>query len=163
MNDPELIKTAYHEAGHATACLYYNIEFDTVSINAEDDKLGGIKGRSNLPNPENSSYDDNLKLWKYMIMWLAGHYAVKKYSGKGDEVGARFDIEEVGEILFEIAGSDKQAKTLYDYLNICSEELFEIDGRDTPNWAICEKISNALLEKRILTYEECLSLKVSPH
>jgi ATP-dependent Zn protease len=83
-------KTAYHEAGHAVIAAELRIQFNSVSVIADDDSLGHILIENYTPSDNEERA--NLQIEKRIMVDLAGMAAEHKLNGRDDWRGAASDL-----------------------------------------------------------------------
>lgn len=154
----KLEATAYHEAGHAVACIVLEHPFLSATIIATDETLGSITKR---PVPPSITREDELthrsRRWieREILCWLAGLAAEQRWTGRNNWRGARSDISwvvELGAFLHQ-AGT----KVLDKYLDYMIERARDLVSAPQ-NWLRIEALATALLERRTLSAREAKRL-----
>ena len=154
--------TAYHEAGHVGAQLYFEHTFDHVSIKADGVSSGRVAGiltermreiiieDTRLPTAEDERY------FKHeMITLMAGGVAQMEYSGsKRFSKSCQYDFSN---LVLSCGKFSINGKALYYYSRYIIEEanrLMHLVGM----WDFVERLAGQLLIRKELTYFECASL-----
>jgi len=154
--------TAYHEAGHVGAQLYFEHPFDHVSMKANGDSYGRVAGTLTermreitiedtlLPTAEDERY------FKHeMIIQMAGGVAEMEYSGsKRFSKGCQDDLSNLG---FSCEKFSINGKALYYYSRYIIEEANQL-MHSVGMWDFVERLAGQLLIRKELTYFECASL-----
>jgi ATP-dependent Zn protease len=86
-------RTAYHEAGHAVACLKLGRGFLCVTIVPDQDSDGEVK-RTKAPKSKSERW-----LEREVLISLAGLAAEKRYVGRTDWKGARSDTSQASDLM----------------------------------------------------------------
>ncbi len=165
MKDKTLHRIAYHEAGHAIACIEMGLRFKHVTIieNEQNNTLGHVMLSKFKFNPD---YDDSIKsrikLEKYIMAALAGPVAEKKFTGKLNAIIAQNDFEMSFKVATNFFGSIDVVSLYMQYMMAYTESFFtyNIDGEktDTHIWESVILIAEALLKDKILKYKEVIQI-----
>lgn len=105
-------KTAYHEAGHATARYFLKLAFKYVTIEPNKDSLGHVKP---FPPPDSfqpDTFDDSrtrTRIEKQIIAYYAGHAAEFVLTGRKNWSGASSDNHNAVNLAHYYCGSETQA------------------------------------------------------
>lgn len=161
MSNEELY-TAYHEAGHVTACFYLNIPIKKeVSIISNEDSFGRMfpsikvslfkKLEYDIVTPGMERYFKNI-----MIMSFAGPAAEAKKRGQQDwsDCGYEKDFSQVAEIVVSFFGHEDVWNAYVTYI---AEEAKALVNSDLV-WPFIEKLANSLIDKKVITAADCRRL-----
>lgn len=160
---------AYHEAGHAVACLILGIKFKHVSIirDMSRNSLGHVL----MANPKlTSEYDasdrNRLKAEKYISVCLAGPIAERKFLGKRNNIGASKDYEISFLVAGNLFGPTVLINSFMKFLEISTETLFtylleDEPPTDTDSWEDVKLVAQNLLKTEKMTYRQVL--EILPH
>mgnify|MGYP001068229630 CR=1 FL=1 len=142
---------AFHEAGHAVAyCYFFNgPRFKHVTIKPKGSALGHVLGRPSIWRPdEDTGVRFFVRLRDRIIRTLAGPEAERKVRGRYNQRGASDDWKSVADLVFHMAGSERQVNALMRYFDVVTEEFIEF------RWHKIEAVASALLERTTLSYKE---------
>jgi hypothetical protein len=118
-------RVAYHEAGHAVACIWFEIPPDVVTIVPEGESLGYVEhnfyGISGLN-------EDREKLEEQALIAFAGAACEALHFGKGRDVdwcdeGYRHDIVQASRILYSLAEHDNEGAAYFDWVGERAKSL----------------------------------------
>lgn len=144
----EIVKTAYHESGHAVMAFLQNIRIVKVTMIA-DERLAitGMLVQSNkLGEPSDRKAILN-RLEKFILVAMAGMVAEALHSGVDNAIGAAQDIAYVQEILQKLTYNPIE-KVLYEKLLWArTKKLLQ----QPQNGNMIEKLAIYLLEQKTLT------------
>jgi len=125
----ELLRVAYHEAGHAVAAIVENRSFRSVTIVPTEDALGSCSA-SRWPRNSNPEYSTDLltlkRLESDIIVFLAGHIAEKHFSGRNNWVGSSHDRRAAADYASYLVGSDEELAAYQEWLWIRTEGLVRV-------------------------------------
>lgn len=146
--------TAYHEAGHAIACILSGVEFTTITIVPSDDVLGGVawgvyssfRLQANLGN---RSREIAALARASILIKMAGAAAELRLHGSYDEVGASSDWEEAHEIACYYSRNPEA------YVKKIFGEAKHVVAQ---HWPHINKLAEALLIHGTLTEQEVYEL-----
>jgi hypothetical protein len=142
------ISTAYHEAGHAVASWHFRKRFRSVTIVPTGESLGCVKSNQYLkrnPEYELDSRMINCFETKAQILF-AGYYAEKKFTGRGNSVGASRDFNTALSLLLRIHEGEV-GRCYIRYILACTKNLWTYDdGSDTFMWPIVVGLANELMK-----------------
>ncbi|MCK4627022.1 MAG: hypothetical protein KAV00_17040 [Phycisphaerae bacterium] len=155
-----LIKTAYHEAGHAVACIALRKRFKYVTIEPDDERnsLGHIR---HAPSPDNlHPYMDNqLRFQRFVereiMILFAGGAAEALHKGRHNYHGSRNDRRDAIDFAFSICcrssgGSGEQAEAYCNWLIIRTRDMLG----SAMWWPAVKAIAVALLKHKRLSYHQ---------
>lgn len=134
-------RTAYHEAGHAVACIAQGIKFRYVTIIPNDEGANGHIKYCMVRIPE---YATNRTLIKHGIKTLAGTCAEKIKFGRYSH-GFASDRENA--VDYYIKAGIENVNPYF----LKTETLLK------NHWSKVERIAKALLHKKTLTYNEVIT------
>jgi hypothetical protein len=152
----EVERVAYHEAGHATAALWFKVELDRVTIVPEGGALGYVEHRfSGLAGRD----EDREKLEAQALVALAGPACEAHHFGRGREGNwhaddYQHDVEQAREVLDTLSGHDNEKPTYFAWIaeramSLVAKPLF-VQAADV--------LAEALIERRELTGEQASEL-----
>lgn len=150
-----LVKTAYHEAGHAVAALVKTVPYKYVTIlpDEESQSLGHIlqDGKfvdyAALEAGELTPTKLN-RIERYLMVLLAGGLAEKGYSGRYNQIGASSDRYKAADIALSLEGDGEGASL---YLGLLNHRTKAVIGN---HWRDVVTVAEALLSRQTLTSEE---------
>jgi ATP-dependent Zn protease len=148
-----LVETAYHEAGHAVACMTLKRPFKRVTIVPEGDSLGHILKR-NCPKSIRPDIVVNCRSFRWIereiICALAGLAAEHRFAGRHNWRGAGSDfshaVDLAGNLYFEPAVSSR-------YLAFMVEQAKCLVAASRV-WIEIQAIAAALMERETLSARE---------
>ena len=151
MKNKKLAKSAYHEAGHAVACLVYSFAIKEISIASKADSAGRVKTERTVEETLKKGSKEELRDCATML--FAGGKAEERFCA---ETGQEFyPLSSGSDILWTI----DILKKLHPENN--EERLrirFELSDRasDLVNaqWAQIQAVAQALLEHKTLSGED---------
>lgn len=167
----EKLATAYHEAGHVVACIYFNIPIKKVSIIAYEDTFGRVTHSGNaklfkaLENGELTAMMERY-FKQMMIMCLAGPIAEAKYRRQDnwDGCGYQSDLAQVSGLLLRMFGSENVWNAYVKYISEETKDLFECykDFEENkgigPLWKYVEQLATILMERGSVSGKDCVGL-----
>lgn len=149
--------TAYHEAGHVAAQLYFRHPFKYVTIISNDESLGHVKHKLNRRVKEIIEYDtptaSDERYFKHeMISLMAGGASEAKYLGlKKFTEGCENDLSLLVDFCQGI-GIYNIALTHYsNYIIETAKDLFEKEEL----WNYVKALDDLLNKKKTVKYLEC--------
>jgi len=161
----EIIKAAYHEAGHVLALLLTTRRFKYVTVVSENMKNGygiktswhakgipaEIKNQWEIPSifkPVNFN-----RYFKNDFIKVAGFVAEQIYTGKNNKTGAGGDLEEW--INVTLLGLPNKLSSKYQFFLLdYTKEVFELKI----NWLHITAIAEALIERKTLSYSQVIDV-----
>ena len=149
-------RVAYHEAGHAIAAIWHEIELDCVTIVPESGTLGYVEHRfSGLAGLE----EDREKLETQALIALAGPACEAHHFGRGRKVDwyaddYRHDVVQASDVLQSLSAHDDEGAAYFDWIaeramSLVAKPLF-VQAADV--------LAEALIERRELTGEQVSKL-----
>jgi hypothetical protein len=158
-SSPDL-STAFHEAGHVAAHLYFDITFEEVTIERTGFYAGRVlskevwrpNGQADLRTLRYDHYTNSI-----ITIKLAGPAARAKHQGKtsadpGDYSDANQALTIIRQLFAANEETSKQA-----FLEFKIKEAFDFIN-DQEIWAFITTLADQLVKKRTLRYAECRSL-----
>lgn len=148
----ELKSTAFHEAGHAVACLELGRGFRYVTIvpDPDDNSLGHVKfTRWRLQFDENSPLTPRLQqtLERDIVIAMAGPYAEERFAGVYNEAGAGSDHQSAVEASLFINDGDTDGAGLHwAWLSYKAKRLFDHPCR----WITVQALAAELMKDNTL-------------
>jgi len=100
---PERQCIAYHEAGHAVACLALEVPFEYVCVVPQ----GNAAGHAAMPSPG----DSRTAVEAYVVITLAGFWAQALLTGTG--AGDECDLQLAKELIARLADDPAEQKRLF--------------------------------------------------
>jgi hypothetical protein len=146
------VETAYHEAGHAVACVVLGESFEYVSTIENDQSRGRCKWLLDGFHPDLLSYeDDGLERIELVIHCLwAGPLAAERYAGRFDGVGATQDLGTIRELCNYLVGGPEELELVVDEYK---QRTLDLLARPEM-WANVAAVANGLLAKDELTHND---------
>lgn len=151
---PALRRTAYHEAGHAFARLYFGMSVRRVTIVPDPARgtLGtschyGHKDRFRALEIGDNSIAHRVRFEREIIQLLAGRASEKLYTEAKRFGGSRDDLGKAADIALGLSGSIAECNAYLRWLNERTKRL--LDG----SYARCAipAIADELLRRKTLT------------
>jgi ATP-dependent Zn protease len=149
-------RAAYHEAGHAIAAIWHEIELDRVTIVPEGGALGYVEHRfSGLAGLE----EDREKLEAQALIALAGPACEAHHFGKGRKVDwnaedYRHDVVQASVLLQSLSAHEDEGAAYFDWIAERAVSLVAM-----PRFVeAADALAEALIERRELTGEQASEL-----
>ncbi|MFA6922896.1 MAG: hypothetical protein WC223_01460 [Bacteroidales bacterium] len=156
-------RVAFHEAGHAIACIMLNVRFKEVSIIPEEEKSLGHILLSNFKL--HSDYDDSdktrLKAEKFIMISLSGAIAERKFTKKTNNIGAYDDYKKCMDIAGNLFNSINVMICFMNFMLAQTNSLFTCEDEknaDTEAWLKVKLLAKELINSKILKYRDVISL-----
>lgn len=150
-------RLAYHEAGHAVACIELGLRFKSVSIIKNNKSLGRVLFK-NLNLGSDTDFNDRIKnkCVKYIISALAGPASEMKFMKKVQSELSKQDFENATIVAQSINDSLIAANAHIKYLNLKAKSLFtDLDSKtNKPAWKKVQFIAHLLIKDGYLDYNE---------
>jgi ATP-dependent Zn protease len=144
--------TAYHEAGHAAVALHLGRKVLSVDIiHVEEKRQLGVCHNGRTPRwfqPEFvADGRTRLLLEKEIMVFLAGHLAERRFTGRRNYVGASRDHSCAADLADYACGSAEQVEAFLAWLEVRTDDTL----RMPLVWRVVEAIAAALMEREHLT------------
>ena len=124
--DPKLLATAWHEAGHALVAAIVGRPIQKVTITPANLQTGGVRlGAVKFQKGRSKSTNDWLE--DEVLILLAGMLAESKFTGQYCDDGARQDLRAVRNLINQRAATERQMEKLERRLLDKVEHLLEQD------------------------------------
>ena len=124
--DPKLLATAWHEAGHALVAAIVGRPIQKVTITPANLQTGGVRlGAVKFQKGRSKSTNDWLE--DEVLILLAGMVAESKFTGQYCDDGARQDLRAVRNLINQRAATERQMEELERRLLDKVEHLLEQD------------------------------------
>jgi len=124
--DPKLLATAWHEAGHALVAAIVGRPIQKVTITPANLQTGGVRlGAVKFQKGRSKSTNDWLE--DEVLILLAGMVAESKFTGQYCDDGARQDLRAVRNLINQRAATERQMEKLERRLLDKVEHLLEQD------------------------------------
>lgn len=155
-----LKRIAYHEAGHAIACLSVGRAFGKATIVPEGDNLGYVSNHANYKflDPTIASYSwdpkDLPKIREKIVVSLAGYAStdilrVRYFIRRWDSADYQY-ILDLLDALYAGLGQDKEVdkevSAYIKYMEIVTRNILR------ENWSLVEKVADALINEKTMSY-----------
>src|SRR5262249_54318280 len=155
----KLLRTAYHEAGHAVASLLVGIHTKRVTVKPSVGSLGHHETWSFFTADERLALESSdryefgatkalRKVINRSIIVLAGGYAEKVFTGRYNWIGASADIDSYHDLIVRLFPDDEERKLFDRWIRRRTEVL--VDN----SWWRVEAIAHALCERTTLKGDE---------
>ena len=145
--------SAWHEAGHAVACLVLRRRLSFASI---DGRGGGLVRCSQHPNldPRHRSSRSRIRrnIRREIVITWAGIMAAARASGRRTAAGDLRDAEGIVTLLNRLSGSPEEQIAIGRWLREAAEELLH------QHWSAVKSITKALVEQHRLSGIHCRRL-----
>ncbi len=142
MKNKNLMKTAYHEAGHAVMHLVNRSRFKKITIIPEDDYLGQVTTYSH------NDYSPNYNPDKKIMIFFAGEIAARQFMKKKISYRGCFGIALDLIISYSHYDNQKVRDAYASYLFLLTEHYID------KYWCAIEALAKELLDKRELGYHK---------
>jgi ATP-dependent Zn protease len=148
---------AYHEAGHAVACLQERFKFHHVTIieDTESNTLGHLL-LSNL-KIESAFLDSDkvrLKVERYIKMCLAGSIAETRFTKVINNIGASKDFMDSFQIAANMFGDIKVVNAFMDFMLVKTK----YDLINSATWKEIKLVAKELIKRKTLSYKDVLEI-----
>lgn len=159
------VATAYHEAGHAVAHVFFRVPLRKATIKGDEDYLGAVVGEklgrklivgfeSGFPTPAQRD-----RLERQVICLLAGALAERHFTGHRNNRGSSWDDGLATDLLLHLAGGSLTEVPAYArWLRIRASNAMLSPLR----WPAVQRVASALLEHETLQAAEIRQL-VNPY
>jgi ATP-dependent Zn protease len=149
--EARLLRTAYHEAGHAVAALLVRRRFKYVTVEPGDDNLGHVLyrrwGESFDPDLNSDSRTER-RIENAVFTAFAGHAAEAIFVGRGNWIGSGQDRQTAMYLASYICGNNEE---LNAYLNLVWIRT-RMKLRQPHHWTQVKALAEALVVERKITY-----------
>ena len=153
----KLLRTAYHEAGHAYADYSYGIAIKLVTITPDGDSLGHIKRKnklSGLIEQAGLSKRQVQEFYEYCVTLFAGQASEKFFRGHSSTYGASGDRRKAVDIVMHLFGT-KEAMNAALRLFYIQAKYLVITPRSK---LLIPRLAKTLVKKKTLTGDEVKAL-----
>ena len=148
-----LEQVAYHEAGHAVACVRLGRAFRYATIVPKEDSLGHVLytsfGASFRPGIDVSSKTERI-IDRQVLIALAGMAADRRFVGRRNWRGARSDLDHATEFGSFLHGDDEVLSKYVEYKLAQADSMM----RAPIVWVQVEAVAAALLDRQHLAAVE---------
>src|SRR6516165_9443188 len=157
-NQPAVMATAYHEAGHAVAAIMQGIAVHTVTIKPGDNYFGLTKhGKTRMDGfqPDYESVPPRVRdrMEKQARCALAGLIAQRRFSKSSiRQWHAHQDHRIAADLVSRLAHSIPETEAWLNLLHIQTEQIIDA------HWYGVEAIAQALIKRNILRGSEARAL-----
>jgi hypothetical protein len=158
------LNVAYHEAGHAVASWWldsatdYDLSFEYVTIVPNDHSVGHMRYET-MPTLAEDNLEDDPKLRDYtermIIIIFAGFVAEKRFTGRGNHVGADHDFRNAHALATQFQQTDECQAAYMKWLFKRSEALID------RFWPYVEELAKQLHQRQTLSWAESLQILVA--
>jgi len=150
--------TAFHEAGHAVACIHERVQLSTVSIAPTKDSFGHV-GHRNILHGCNIEWEDKLshrlRMERLVRIGFAGPAAERRFSSKGyRRYGGKDDLQFGFELVQCFVGNEEEGSAYLRLLEIQTRNFLNQPGV----WDEITALAKALLEETTLTPKRTRSI-----
>lgn len=150
--------TAFHEAGHAVACIYEHVQLLTVSIAPTKNSDGRVGHRNILHGCEIEGEDKphhRLRMERLVLIALAGPAAERRFSPKGYRgYGGKGDLQFAFELVSKFVGTGEEYNAYFHLLEIRTRDFLHRPGV----WDQITALASSLLEEKTITPKRTLSI-----
>ena len=158
----KLQATAYHESGHVIASFYLDIPFEYATIKPNENSLGHVQYttkravRKSRIMKKIINSTGNLTLYNRIIIEseiisnFSGFFAERKFTGRGNKIGASSDWKETMDTVRVIESSDNVNDKYLNYCAALAEEIVINPIR----WKDIKIVAENLILRETLTYTE---------
>ncbi len=150
--------TAFHEAGHAVACIYERVQLSTVSIAPTEDSFGHV-GHRNILHGCNIEWEDKpshrLRMERLVRISLAGPAAQHRFRARGYwHYHGKADLKSAFELVQFFVGNEEEGSAYLRLLEIQTRNFLNRPGV----WDEITALATALLEETTLTPKRARSV-----
>jgi hypothetical protein len=150
--------TAFHEAGHARACIHEHVALSNVSIAPTEDSFGHV-GHRNILHGCNIEWEDNpqhrMRMECLVRIALAGPAAERRFSPQGyRRYGGKGDLQFAFELVQFFVGNEEEGSAYLRLLEIQTRNFLNRPGV----WDEITALATALLEETTLTPKRTRSI-----
>ncbi|MDP1725534.1 MAG: hypothetical protein Q8M15_02030 [Bacteroidota bacterium] len=173
-HEKKRLSNAYHEAGHAIACLELGIPFKEISIIPNDDTVGRVllcECELVRQLEEDDTSIVRLEAEKYIVALLAGLAAQTKFDSSSNRKMAGQDISVSIQIVNKLFTSHKVGVSFYKFMTAQTESMFddfpsneypdattETHDLESDAWKNVVLLVKTILEKDKLNFEQLIEL-----
>jgi hypothetical protein len=153
-------KTAYHEAGHVVAAIYYKRRFIKVSIIPDDESLGRVIYPDSYWKGfllDKGTTKTRARIEEEILKKFAGEVAEKIASKSSFLTHPREHNRRARELASLVCGSKQELDAFVRWL--WKREVYLL--QDPCRWAAVESLAKALLEKKEIGYAETRKIIIS--
>lgn len=149
---------AFHEAGHAVACIYEHVALLTVSIARTEESDGRVRHRDILHGCKIEWEDKphhRLMMERLVPMALAGPAAQSRFSPKGyRHYHGGSDLQDAFELIQHFIGNEEEGSAYFNLLNIQARNFVNQPGV----WYEITALATALIEEKTITAQRTRSI-----
>lgn len=150
--------TAFHEAGHAVACIHERVQLSTVSIAPTEDSFGHV-GHHNILHGCNIEWEDKpshrLRMERLVRISLAGPAAQHRFRPRGyRHYHGKADLKSAFELVQFFVGNEEEGSAYLRLLEIQTRNFLNGPGV----WDEITALATALLEETTLTPKRTRSI-----
>jgi ATP-dependent Zn protease len=139
---------AYHEAGHAVACIKLRVRVRKATIIPVDADVLGHVSHANVYGGVRLDIETSdrarLRAERDILIALAGDAAERKFC-KRRRFGGGADYERAVDAALHLCSSAKATEAFVNWLAVAAADLVE------SQWAAIERVAKALIERKTLT------------
>lgn len=150
--------TAFHEAGHAVACIHERVALSTVSITPKEGSDGRIIHRhllSRCPIDSDTSTRNRLRMERMVRMALAGPAAQRRFSPRSiRHYHSADDYKKAVDLVQYFVGSDEELEAYIKLLEVQAESFLNKPGV----WDQITALATALLKEGTLPSQRVRSI-----
>jgi Peptidase family M41 len=159
MRKSALEAIAYHEAGHAVACVVHHVRVRKATIVPDAEVLGHVShanpyGGVRL-DVENSSRRARFRVERDILISLAGDAAERKFCNRR-RFGAGSDYDRAVDAASYLCSSAEATEAYVNWLAVTASDWAE------GHWPAIEKVAKALLQHKTLTGARVRELVLPP-
>ena len=157
LNEAELTRRAYHEAGHAVACFYLRKSFDDLMIVPETSREKGSNTVQPAVRRSDRLHSSRQKMEEDVMAALAGDVAVQKISPEVSDT-EREDLARAISLISPHCSSADEVDAYLKLLRIRTEQIFTRNKMRTSYWKAVEVLAGMLLEDNTIKWERAFEI-----